>query len=679
MDTLSSETNRFNPRGTESGRSGRNFGMRYPSPFFDVASQYQPENMIQLLGWCRYYFLNNPIINVAVSKLAEYPVTDLVYEHHDPEIRNRYSKLESVLRLRSFQIGVGLDFFAYGNAFVSVATPFCRWLQCKNCGHRHMAKESRSRYVWKDQRFVLTCAKCSHEGAAAVVDTAVRSFQEIRLIRWNPENITIKHNEATGKDRYYYKIPKAMSNDILIGDPDTIETTPLEFLEAVRQNRQLLFSPSGMYHLKREGLAQADQGWGTPIIYPLLKDAFLLQVMKKAQESLLMEHIVPMRVIFPNNQGMPDGIFDNLNLSAWKASTEKELSIWKRDPNYIPILPIPLGFQQFGADGKSLILHQEFRLYSEQMLVGAGIPIEFVYGGLQWQGTNTSLRALENMFYGYNKQREELVVDFILGRIADFMEWPRIKARFGRFKMADDLQRAMFYFQLNQASKISDRRLHEELGTDFEVEADRIKNEVRTQVASQRRSQVAAADVQGEASLHTSRYQAKAMEIQQAAQMKMQMKMQAQMPQGDPSAQGAPPEQGPPPEQAPPPPPPPMEGPLPAEMGTGQSADDSATSEPAGSSALGALGSPLQPHSGGMDLGMVARKVASYLRQVGANQGNQAMYSEIERLQLSDPNLYRMVFPLLNLAGGSKVDPLNPQQSPAPNGTPQKDISRAVG
>ena len=664
---ISSETNRYNPRGTEAGRVGRQFGLRYPSPFFDVASQFLPENMTQLLQWCRYYFLTNPIINVAVSKLAEYPVTPLVFESPDETMRQNYKTLESTLRLRSFQIGIGLDYFAYGNAFASVYTPFERWLKCRGCGRRHLARENRSRYTWKNFEFLLRCSKCSHHGAADVVDTAIRSVRDIKLVRWNPENISVRYNEATGKSRYYYRIPKSIRNDVTLGDLDTIEALPMDFIRAVQEKQQLLFHPDGMYHLKREGLAQADQGWGTPLIYPLLKDAFYLQIMKKAQEALLMEHVVPMRVMFPSNQGMPEGIFDNLNLGTWRSRIETEVNMWRRDPNYIPILPIPLGFQQMGGDARALILHQEFRLHSEQMLAGAGIPVEFVFGGLQWSGTNTSLRALENMFLGYNKQREELVVDFVLGKIADFMGWPRIKAKFDRFKMADDLQRAMFMFQLNQANKISDRKLHEELGTDFDVETRRIKDELGQQLEAQRRSQVAAADIQGEASLHTGRYQARAAAIQQRVQMETQMEMQALQQQ---QAGGQPPQQ--------------QEAPAgPENNPQAPSPDEGATTEPKARPseipvALSGMTSPLQQGAGGMDLLMVAKKAAAYMRQVREAAGEQSMYQELQRLQLQDANLYKIVVQLLN-DSGSKEKPLDGASNPRPAGTSQKDVSRTTG
>ena len=715
MNVVSSEVNRYNPRPltSETGKSG--FGIRYPSPFFDVSQQFLPADQGQLHKWCRYYFLTNPIINAACSKMAEYPVTPLIFETDDPNLQKMYTELERVLKLRDFQVEVGLDYFVYGNAFVSVFYPMEKYLICTKCGERHRARTSRSIYKWKGLKFHLKCRSCKHEGYAKEFDQYIQSVRDIRLVRWNPENIQVKYNEITGQSKYYFKLPKSVINDVKIGDKDTIETIPSEFLEAARKGKALLFNKENIYHLKRPTIAQKDQGWGTPLLYPVLKDAFYLQVMKKAQESVLMEHIVPLRMIYPGPAtGGNDGPYGSYNLSNWKAKVDTEINTWKRDNNYIPVLPVNVGFQQFGGNARALMMYQEMRMVSEQMLAGAGIPQEFIFGGLQWSGSNTSLRALENMLLGYNRQRHELIIDFVMKKISRFMKWPKVDARFEKFKMADDLQRAMFYLQLNQAQKISDKRLMEEIGENFDLEIERMQSELKRQLEANRKMQVATADIQGEAALKSSRYQAKAQELQQRAQMEVQMEMQeqqmemqakqqqaqAQAQQPDPAQQQAQQQQ--------------MEqqqkltelqmqkevakaeaaksradkanaerrqetmetaqrlaqtglsGEQADQMGDQQAAQDQenqgqqqANNLPAG------MESPIQQGQGGVDLGYVAKRAVSYLMTVKREAGEEAMYAELQQMQTSNNQLYQLVVQLLNNKG-SQTNPMDGMQNPNP-------------
>jgi hypothetical protein len=706
---------RFNTRNLQSSGQ-RSFGVRYPSPFFDVAQQFLPDNVHQLLNWCRYYFLSNPIINVACTKMAEYPVTPIIFDTDDPGKRRLYQDLEEQLNLRQFQVEAGLDYFAYGNAFVSVYYPFVKYLACRHCKERYRADANRSLYRWKNNRFHLSCPSCRKADYAEERDVYIRSVRDIRLVRWNPENIQIKHNEVTGLTRYYYKLSRAVLNDITMGDPETVERLPLEFLEAARKGKSLRFSPDNFFHLKRPTLAQKDQGWGSPLIYPLLKDAFYLQTLKKAQESIAMEHIVPLRMIFPGpSTGGNDQPYGSYNLTNWKSKIETELSIWKRDNNYIPILPVNIGLQQFGGDARALMLHQEFRLVAEQMLVGAGIPIEFVFGGLSWSGSNTSLRALENMFMGYNRARHRMVNDFIFGGIAAFMRWPKVSSRFDRFKMADDLQRSMFYLQLNQALKISDKRLHEELGEDTALEVKRMHEEMKIQLDVQRRMQTATADIQGEAQLRSSRYSIKAQALQGQAQMEQQQQMaavqqqqaaeqaaaqggqpqspltpaqrapnaqtpeaaqqnaavQGQEQQAPAQEQAAPQEQEQPPEQA-------QQTPG---MPQGATAYDENAGSPGGNLPvpMAGMSSPLTVGQGGVDLRYVARRAKAYLDTVGDEQGEAQKQQELMKMRTENPALYQLVIQLMNEESGSQVNPMNALKAPVPAGGSQRALGRQVG
>jgi len=643
--------------------------------------------------------------------MAEYPVTPIIFDTDDAGKKKLYKDLEQQLNLRQFQIEMGLDYFAYGNTFISIYYPFVKYLACRHCKERYRAETNRSLYKWRNTRFFLNCPSCKKADYADERDVYIRAVRDIRLVRWNPENIQIKHNEVTGQSRYFYKLSRALINDITMGDPDTIEKLPIEFLEAARKSKALRFSADNFFHLKRPTLAQKDQGWGSPLIYPLLKDAFYLQTLKKAQESIAMEHIVPLRMIFPGpSTGGNDQPYGSYNLTNWKSKIETELSIWKRDNNYIPILPVNIGFQQFGGDARALMLHQEFRLVAEQMLVGAGIPIEFVFGGLSWSGSNTSLRALENMFLGYNRARHHLVNDFIFGNIAAFMRWPTVTCRFDRFKMADDLQRSMFYLQLNQALKISDKRLHEELGEDTDTEVRRMREEMKIQLDVQRKMQVATADIQGESQLRSSRYAIKAQELQGKAQMAQQQEMaqlQQQQAQEQAAAQGGQP-QSPltPAQRAPNAQTPeaaqqneaaqqPQQGAQPAQeqqqapdqaqqvpgLPQGATAYDENAQAPGTSLpvAMAGMSSPLAAGAGGVDLRYVAQRAKAYLDTIGEQQGEAQRQAELMKMRTDNPALYQLVIQLINESVGSQINPLNAMKAPVPAGGTQRAAGRQVG
>ncbi len=275
-------------------------GVNYPSPFFDVAHTYLPVTVKQLFKWCRYYFLTNPLINATVFKLSEYPVTDIIIDHESTEVKNRWTEyFHEHLRWGPFRVEAGLDFFGYGNGYISIGFPFKKYLYCKACNFRDEAGKIRAQWIFTSFQFRMTCPRCGYIGDALAKDYYYKSASGVKTIRWNPEDIEVSYNDISGESTYFYTIPAVIRNDIVIGRKDVVEGIPQVFIQAMREQKGVIFSKDNFFHMRRPTLATQDRGLGTPLLLPVLKDTFYLQVMKKAQEAVLIEHIVPLRILFP--------------------------------------------------------------------------------------------------------------------------------------------------------------------------------------------------------------------------------------------------------------------------------------------------------------------------------------------------------------------------------------------
>lgn len=507
-------------------------GVNYPSPFFDVAHTYLPTTIKSLFKWCRYYFLTNPLINATCFKLSEYPVTDIIIEHESPAIVKLWTEyFHDHLRYRSFQVEVGLDYHCYGNGCVSLGFPFKKYLKCKACDFKDQASKCRPYWVFTNYAFRLTCPKCGYIGDAIPNDVYFRNASGIKTIRWNPEDIEISYNDITGEYTYFYTIPAVVRNDIVVGRKDVVEGVPQVFIQAMREQKGVIFSKDQFFHLRRATLATQDRGWGIPLLLPVLKDTFYLQVMKKAQEAILLEHIVPLRILYPQPSSGTSDPYTTINLVDWRDHVAAEIARWRYDSNYIPILPLPIGNETIGGDGRALLLTGEIQQWSEQIMVGMGVPREFLLGGMSYAGTNVSMRMLENAFIGYI-QRHKALAKFMMRSVASYLGWPEANIRFKPFKMADDIQRKAFRFQLNQANKISDRTLLADDDLDQATENETMIAETDMRTEAMKKQQLAMAQVQGEAQVVMMKYQAK-------AQMEMQTAMTAGAAPGEPGGMDA--------------------------------------------------------------------------------------------------------------------------------------------
>jgi hypothetical protein len=493
-------------------------GVNYPHPFFDIAHTYLPVTVKQLFRWCRYYFLTNPLINATVFKLSEYPITDIVVDHENQQVRERWTDyFQEHLRYRPFQIECGLDYHTYGNCLISLGFPFRKYLKCKVCDFQERADKIRAKWVFSNLAFRLTCPKCGTTSEALAEDFYYKDASGIKPIRWNAEHVEVTYNDVTGDSTYFYNIPPTVKNDITIGKKDVVESVPQVFIQAMRQKKGVVFAKDNFFHMKRPSLAQQDRGWGIPIVLPVLKDTFYLQIMKKAQEAILLEHIVPLRVLFPQGGSGTSDPYTTINLVEWRDHVATEIARWRYDNNYIPILPIPIGNQTIGGDGRALLLTQEIQTWSEHIMSGLGVPREFLLGGMSYAGTNVSMRMLENQFLGFILRHKQLA-NWVMKQVASYMGWPEATIRFKPFKMADDIQRKAYLFQLNQAQKVSDSTLLADADLD-QVKEDKIMvDETERRLESSKTQQLAMAEIQGEAQVVMAKSQVKAQQVMAEAQ-----------------------------------------------------------------------------------------------------------------------------------------------------------------
>lgn len=508
----------------------RNTGNRYPNPFFDLGQQYAPRTVKELFKWCTYFYYTNPLINSTVTKISRYPITDLIIEDGEEKVKKLWKHIfNDVLHIKDRLMEVNLDQNVYGNSIVSIYFPFTRYLVCAGCNHRVNIKETK----WKFLNFNYNwkCPKCKKDQSAdtasndQIKDIPYRSADDIKIIRWNPENIAVRYNEATAESHYYYSVSRNLRMQIQSGEREIIESLPLLFLQAVKKNRLIKLSNGNIFHLKKPTLAEKDMGWGKPLIQPVMKDLYYMATLRKAQEAIAQEHIVPFDFLYPTPNAQMDP-FVHSDLGNWKMRVEEAIKTHRKDVNYKAVLPVPVGFGRLGGDGKMLLLTPEINTLTQQIVGGMGIPQEFIFGGLNWTGSSVTLRALQNDFLHNQTQLLDLTI-WIKNRVRTFLRITDIQnLRFLDFKMADDIQRRQQILSLNAQRKISDETLLTEFGLDYTKETAKILKEITAQNEIQDIMARSQAKTSGEAQIISYNYQQKLQELQENAQKKKMQKEQ---------------------------------------------------------------------------------------------------------------------------------------------------------
>ena len=501
---------------------------RYANPFFDMSQQYMPPTIKELFKWCTFYYYNSPLIGSTITKISRYPITDLIIEDEHESVRSLWSNIfNNELKIKERMLEINLDYHTYGNAFVSLSFPFTRFLKCKACGDSSAIDQTDWQYLGNAYEFQKNCKACGVKGQAEVKDVPYKDRKQVRLIRWNPENMQVKYNEYTGKTVYMYSIPPKLRSAIQRGDKDIIADTPLIVLDAIKERRMIRLNPDNFRHLKRPTLAEQDQGWGKPLIIHVLKDMYYFYTLRRAQEAIALEHIVPFDIIYPMPNAQQDP-YVHTDLANWKTQIQTIIQKHRKDPNFKGVIPIPVGFGRLGGDGKAMMLTPELNYLTQTIVGGMGIPQEFLFGGLNWTGSSISLRTLENDFIQNRSQMLD-IIHWVKDKIRLYCQLPNIKSiRFTDFRMADDVQRNQQLIGLNAQMKVSDQTLLTELGYDYEQEVKKMMEEAYIQNYLNDLRAKGNAKTQGEASIIQWNYQNKVQELSMQAQEAAQKKMQAQ-------------------------------------------------------------------------------------------------------------------------------------------------------
>jgi len=496
--------------------------IKYDTPFLDMTSTFLPRYIKGILKFVAAYVMGDGLVSQCVTKMAEYPITRLMYNDDqksalkdDNTIEKWKLILEKKVKIMRSMKQSGMDYYAYGNSIISLNYPFKRMLKCPRCGADRTADGLKVSF--KGFSFYAKCAtkKCGFNGKMKARDINTKEISKIGIVHWDLLFIDIKYNSITDDHFYFYTIPPDLAAAIRRADMDMVNTTRLEIIEAVQKRKQIKLMSDNIFHLKRPApqyLYPSERGWGIPVIMPVMKDIFHCKVLKKGNEMIAFDHIVPLRILFPQGTGdvSPHA---TINLSGWRGKIEEEIRKWKIDPNYISIVPIPLGMQNFSGDSKILSVTPEIKATEDSIITGIGIIPEIIRGGASWSGSNVSLRVVENTFLNHRDDMHSYL-EFVIDSISRHTGMPKISVKMSDFKMADDLEKKKLMINASQGpsseASVSKRTTTKELGFDPDEEYDNRAAELKESIELKIREAEGDAEAQGASMLINSTYQADA-------------------------------------------------------------------------------------------------------------------------------------------------------------------------
>lgn len=468
----------------------------YGDPMRLWAHSFSSRNLKQLFRWTEYLYYNSAQIYAGTRKFAEYPITELEYMSDSDKLTSLYRRLlEDIVGIKRNLIKASIDLQVYGNSFTSLHLPFKRHLKCSKCQFKQVAEVIDYKYNPNNATFKHTCGDCGFTGESIVVDKLQISPEKINIVRWDPKLIQISYNSVTGESEYYLQVASELKSKVMGGDKHLITTLPKPILETISKGELFKFNKDEIFHMRSDAPAGVQSGWGYPPLVACMPLFYHASVLRKANESIALERIVPMRVMHPQAiSGNADPIL-SLSMGKFMSEVEDNISKWRRDPNHIMMSPVAVGVSQVGGEGRALMVNAEIQQAEDNIIAAMGFPKEFVYGGLSYTGSSVTLRMLENQLESSVFQITQLL-RWVTNKMGKFLGWDHCQVGLGDFKMIDDVSQKQLVMQLFQMGMVSKTTVAEAHGIDIAEERDKIKQENLTDARFQKELELDMMDLQ---------------------------------------------------------------------------------------------------------------------------------------------------------------------------------------
>ena len=462
LSDLSLETSLMN-RLDRMGATSRS----YPEPWFDIVSTYTPTNIQDAFRWGELFFTAVPEVGRICKDEASYPITHIIYRAQSEAVKKEYEFLfDRTMKIRSAMQEIGIDYFLFGNAFLTVWFPSRKFLKCEKC--KKSCEVEAGIYKIVNGKFRLNkCQHCKSENVYAKLhERKTRERNRIRFVRIRPQDIDIAMSSLSGHKRFYYRPDAETQGGVKKGDAFTLQNTPIEVVEAIMAGKKVELSEDLLYHFKAEGpsLKISKNGWGYPIILNAIKSIWHIALLRKANEAIALDFIVPMRGLSPSNNGS-DAPGRAMDLSRFSAFVEEQLKLWRRDPNHIMLSPFPVQEFFLGGQGKSLLVNNEIELERKRIASVWGYPLEMLDGSMQFSGAQMAARLMGNRMLNYMEDMR-LALDFFVPKILRYFRMPvhEHAVECAPVKTVDDIQQQGILLQLYDKNIISADTLCELIG-----------------------------------------------------------------------------------------------------------------------------------------------------------------------------------------------------------------------
>jgi len=468
----------------------------YQNPFHDLATATMPDNLKEFFEDAMGIYYRYEVVRLAVDKLSEYAITNFIYSaggKNSEAIESSYKQaFEQKLRIKPLLIRVGKEYYIVGNSFLTfnfgvkrrLLCPYCHVPQRKNIEQEVDSSGKLSPLgidivnmadiKYTSGEFKGTCPECKRDNVTFhVEDDYPQNLDNVIIKTWPIKYIDVLPNRWNDKEVIIWQPPEDMVKSVKDGNMKIIRELPLDVLKSIEKEDSIELD--NVFHFKMVGPADEFDELGKGLVLCAYKTIFHTAILRKASEAVALEHIVPLRVIFPEGVGgVPP---QSMLMTQFKTFIEEEFVLWRTDPNHVIISPMPIGQEYLGGQGRAFLPTPEIRASNEDVFMGFGLPMTLFDGNATFASNSISMRIIENHFLTYRDQLQE-VMDWIQSRCENYLSMEHCDCSMQEFKMLDDIEHKSQMINLALNRKIPMKEIYKMFDMDYTEVTKQLEKEI---------------------------------------------------------------------------------------------------------------------------------------------------------------------------------------------------------
>lgn len=476
-------------------------GGSFASPWLDIASLAMPTDNKNALRWCEFIWDGMSSYRMAQERMVSYFLTSVQVDSADSnkslgndEKKKWEAFLHDHMGIMRLLKAMLMERSCYGNGFLSLVVPFRRWLTCPNCRKAtyplsEVYSHEKFRFEWRMPDFVANCPVCElgsgYRGPWIIDDYPEDLENKLKTKIWSVHEIEILHDIYTDDTRYLWRIPEDYKRQIREGNMFELERVPVKVLHAIHNNQLFQFADDTIFHMREPVVSgRRSRGWGLSRILINFRDIWYVQVLRRYNEAIALDYIIPFRLITPadgnSKTGDLGGPLRSTNLGNFGGQIMRMLQKRRRDPASWFYLPFPVNYQVLGGEASQLAPKDIMDQGMETMMNSSGTPMELYRGTLQLQTAPVSLRLFQathsHLVHDLNS-----LLSWLCTGVSQLLSWENVRARMEPVTLADDFEKKMAIVQLAMAQMASQQTGHKVLGLDWPQEQRQIAEEAKIQ------------------------------------------------------------------------------------------------------------------------------------------------------------------------------------------------------